>query len=232
MPGVAECNRGSVEMDLREEIEERIRERYGSVPKLARILNMSDQTIYSSLKNSLVGSSLSTVMPIINALELDPLQLLNGRLQSTLAEGRDYVTIPLFESIAANQELAPSPDARNYPVPLSLVQQHPDSFLLNVSEEGMSRVLPKGSYALVRPLQDDAGPIEERALYALCLGEGNAIVRRVKSLENGYLLSPDSVDSTFHPRVIDFADQTAPRVRILGQVVWYTLPLDWNFPLP
>lgn len=217
---------GSNRVDLREEIRELIRERYGSVPKLARTLDMPAQTIYSSLKKSLVGSSLLTVMPIINALELDPMQLLNGRLEKRLVQGHDYVMVPLFERISAEQGAICTSEAASFPVIQTWIRQYPDAFLLRIPDECMSRILPKGCYALVQPTQEIEEP---NAPYVLCIGKGDALVRRVEPLENGYRLNPDSVDPTFRPRIIDFADAECPDIQIIGKVVWYTLPLDWSF---
>lgn len=44
---------------------------------------------------------------------------------------------------------------------------------------------------------------------------------RGRKLNNGFELVPDSYDPTFRPVTIDYNDEAAPPVRILGKVVWW-----------
>ena len=87
----------------------------------------------------------------------------------------------------------------------------------------MNRVLPNGSYALVSPcsIADSTG-----SLYAVTVGENAATVKRVRVLENGLELQPDSDDPTFHPIVFDRADEETPTVSIIGKVVWHCPPME------
>ena len=211
---------GSIEDDL----SALIKEKYGSVPKLAQATGVPAQTIYSVLHSSVTGASVGTVMPIAQALEIDPFALAQGRLESTSADESRTVPVALFKSIAAGQPIEADGEASTYPIPASLHEQYPAAFLLRVSGESMNRVLPNGCYALVDPCKAIDHP---KKIYALAVGDRAATIKRVVPLANGLELRPDSEDPTFRPIVLDFAEEDADTVSVIGRVVWYCIPPDW-----
>ena len=57
----------------------------------------------------------------------------------------------------------------------------------------------------------------------------DATIKRVRKLENGFELSPDSTDPTFRPTIYDYGVDGTDRVTVIGRVVYYVLPYDWEF---
>lgn len=54
-------------------------------------------------------------------------------------------------------------------------------------------------------------------------------LKRVVKLSNGFELTPDSADPTFRPTVYDYNEPGTDPVTIIGRVVFYVLPFDWEF---
>lgn len=52
------------------------------------------------------------------------------------------------------------------------------------------------------------------------VGGHEAIARRVILHDNGMALQPDSDDPTYRPVLVDYADDDAPSVSVVGRVVW------------
>lgn len=198
-------------------------DRYESVPKFAKAVDIPPQTIYSVLHSKIVGASAATFLPIAAALHLDPFQLAEGKLAS-VDEGA-AIPVPLFGSIVAGQPLEPEMADEMFPIPLQVHRRFPRAFLLRIDGESMNCVLPNGCYALVNPCTriETSGQ-----LFALAIGETAATVKRVKLLANGLELQPLSTDPTFRPTVYDYADSEAPSVRVIGRVVWYCMPPTWE----
>lgn len=137
--------------------------------------------------------------------------------------GSSWVNVPLFGSIAAGQaiEMLPTDDA--YAIPRSVHDKHPRAFLLKVVGESMNRCLPNGTYALVDPAAD----VIDGKVYAVCIGSSDATIKRIRRRANGVELAPDSYDPSFISAVFDRASQ-AETVSIIGRVVWYCLPPDFE----
>ncbi|HAM15746.1 MAG TPA: hypothetical protein DCP91_07795 [Eggerthellaceae bacterium] len=211
---------------IEECVKELIDERYGSVPRLAAAIDLPAQTIYSALRNGLKGSSMSTVMPIVEALDIDPGQLVRGNLVMLSGKKIGSVKVPMFGSIAAGLPAEPDVADNMLPIPIELHDKYPDAFLLRVQGESMNNILPNGCFALVDPC---VTVDYSNQPYALSIGMGNAMVKRVRVLDNGFELKPDSSDPTFRSTILDFADPTLEPVTIIGRVVWYCLPAQWDF---
>ena len=109
-------------------------------------------------------------------------------------------------------------------IPTALRERYPNAFLLKVVGESMNRVLPNGSYALVDPTSE---AVEGRA-YAVAVNGYDATIKRVRHLANGIELAPDSTDPTIRPLVFDYADPDAETVTVIGEVVWYVVPYDFE----
>ena len=90
----------------------------------------------------------------------------------------------------------------------------------------MNRVLPNGCLALVDPTLRDH--VVSGNAYAVCVNGHDATIKRVRVLENGVELDPDSTDLTFHPTVYDNTIPDTETVTIIGEVVWYTVPFDFE----
>ncbi len=131
------------------------------------------------------------------------------------------VDIPLFGSIAAGEPLEMLANDELYPLPSSIYHKHPKAFYLKVEGESMNRVLPNESYALIDPALRE---LHEGNVYAVSVDNCTATIKRIHILDDGIALMPDSFDPTFKPAVFNNSSKTAHTLRILGQVVWYTVP--------
>lgn len=206
---------------LEKEIISLIDLRYGSRAGLARKLGMPVQSIYSALGSSITSSAFSTVMPIAEALDLNPFELARGNLVEA-KKSKGSVDVPFFGSIAAGQPIEASEAEDSFPIPASLHESYPNAFMLRVEGTSMNRVLPDGHFALVDPCDtvETSGQ-----LYAVAIGDGAVTIKHVRLLSNGLELCPDSDDPTHHPMLFDYADKTAPEVRVIGRVVWHCPPV-------
>ena len=134
-----------------------------------------------------------------------------------------WVEVPLYGSIAAGKPIEMMQIEDTFTIPRQMRERYPDSFLLRVVGESMNRVLPNGSYALVNPTSE---AIDGKA-YAVAVNGYDATIKRVRHLDNGIELSPDSTDPTIRPMVFDYADPEAETVTVIGEVVWYVVPFDF-----
>lgn len=138
----------------------------------------------------------------------------------------DEYEVPLYESIAAGMPIEMIPVNETFAIPGSLHDRYPKAFLLKVAGESMNRILPNGSYALIDPCEtvdEDGRP------YAVRIDHRDATIKRVHMLAHGVQLIPDSNDPTYHPMVYDDTDPDSDDVAIIGRVVWYCIPYDWQF---
>ena len=134
--------------------------------------------------------------------------------------------IRVFGRIAAGTPIEMEEGDFGFPCPTHLVEKHPKAFYLQVEGESMSRVLPDGCYVLVDPEQRD--PVVNGRVYAVCVNGYDATVKRVRKLANGVELIPDSLDPTYHSMVYDSTVEGTETVTIIGRVVWYTIPYDFE----
>lgn len=141
------------------------------------------------------------------------------------AEDGDFVDVPLYGSIAAGTpiEMIKTDDA--HPIPSEMHRRYPDAFLLKVNGESMNRVLPNGCYALVTPCNDVD---QDRKPYAVCVNGYDATIKRTHKLVNGFELAPDSSDPTYRSKVYDYSEEDTEEITIIGRVVWYCLPYDFE----
>lgn len=121
-------------------------------------------------------------------------------------------------------EMQPVEDV--YPLAAKKYDEYPDAFLLKVEGESMNRILPNGSYALVDPCNDVD---RDNKPYAVCVNGYNATIKRVRKLANGFELAPDSTDPTYKSKVYDYGEPGTETITIIGRVVYYVLPYDWDF---
>lgn len=136
---------------------------------------------------------------------------------------QDWVEVPLYGSIAAGKPIEMLQIEDTFTIPRQMRERYPDSFLLKVCGESMNKILPNGSYALVNPTSE---AIDGKA-YAVAVNGYDATIKRVRHLDNGIELLPDSTDPTIRPMVFDYADPEAETVTVIGEVVWYVVPFDF-----
>lgn len=132
----------------------------------------------------------------------------------------------VYGRIAAGTPIEMDEGDYGFPCPTFVMKKHPKAFYLEVDGESMNKVLPNGCLALVDPTLKDS--IMDDHVYAVCVNGYDATVKRVHPLEHGIELDPDSTDPTFHPMVYDETVEGTETVTIIGEVVWYTVPFDFE----
>ena len=138
----------------------------------------------------------------------------------------NFVDVPLYGSIAAGTPIEMHAVDSSHPVPTKIRERYPDAFLLKVEGDSMNRILPNGCYALVDPRQtaDCNG-----APYAVCVNGYDATIKRVRKLNNGFELVPDSTDPTYLKKTYNYNEPDTETITVIGRVVYYVLPYDWSF---
>ena len=63
----------------------------------------------------------------------------------------------------------------------------------------------------------------------MAVNGNDATIKRVKKLSNGFELVPDSTDPTYKPKVYDYGEDGTEEITVIGRVVWFCVPFDWNF---
>ena len=57
----------------------------------------------------------------------------------------------------------------------------------------------------------------------------DATIKRVRKLNNGFELVPDSNDPTYRPQTFNYNEPGTQTITVIGRVVYYVLPFDWEF---
>lgn len=53
-------------------------------------------------------------------------------------------------------------------------------------------------------------------------------MKRVRKLNNGIALEPDSNDPTYKSQVFDYGDGEREILSVIGRVVWFCVPYDYE----
>ena len=194
-----------------------------SQARLGKEIGSTQQQIarYESGDNDVKSSVL---LKISKALGVTVTYLLG--MDATAEPNTNTVDTPLYGSIAAGTPIEMMPIEDTQPIPAAVHEKHPNAFLLRVEGESMNRVLPNRSYALVDPC--DAIEIDG-APYAVCVNGFDATIKRVRRLNNGFQLVPDSTDPTYETKTYNYNEPGTQSITVIGRVVYYVLPFDWEF---
>lgn len=196
-----------------------------SQQKLAEMIGTTQQQIarYESGNNDVKASVL---IKLSGALDVTLSYLLGMKDADGNQSEDQFVDVPLYGSIAAGTPIEMVEVEDTFPVPMKMREAHPDAFLLKVEGESMNRILPNGCYALVDPCDT----VEENgAPYAVCVNGYDATIKRVRKLNNGFELVPDSNDPTYPVQTFNYNEPGTETVTVIGRVVYYVLPFDWSF---
>lgn len=206
-----------------------IKEKYGSIPKFAEVIDVPPTSIYGALDRGMGNTRTELTDKIYRELNIDwetaNLSDFRGlRLKSQTTTNQ--IDVPLYGSIAAGEpiEMVEVEDYR--PIPVEVNAKYPNAFLLKVDGESMNRILPNGCYALVDPCDE---VLHDGKPYAVCVNGYDATIKRVRKLNNGFELIPDSNDPTYEKATYNFNDPQTDPVTVIGEVVYYVLPYDWGF---
>lgn len=212
--------------NLEDSLKSRIEFHYGSIPKFAKEIGMSPQTIYSVLKSGISGGSVSTVLPILAKLGIDSNWIIKNRLIEVGSCPNEFYDCPIYGSIAAGTPIEMMEVEDTFPVPAKMHDAYPKAFLLKVEGESMNRILPNGCYALVDPCETVEANGDP---YAVCVNGYDATIKRVRKLNNGFELVPDSTDPTYPVQTYNYNEPGTETITVIGRVVYYVLPFDWSF---
>lgn len=196
-----------------------------SQQRLADELGTTQQTVqrYESGARDIKSS---VILQLSETLGVTVSYLLGISDEAPRADASSMQSVPLLGSIAAGTPIEMRAVDNSFPVPARIMEHHPHAFLLRVDGESMNRVLPNGAYALVDPCDE----VESNGKpYAVCVNGYDATIKRVRRLSNGFELAPDSTDPTFRSVVYDYGIEGTETITVIGRVVWYTLPYDWDF---
>ena len=210
---------------LEEDVREMILDRYNSIAAFSRKVDLPSRTIYSALRKGLANTTLTTIVPICEELGIEPLEIVQGRLTCS-PDTPKPVFVPLYGSISAGppDETVPVDDL--FPIPAGLHAAHERAFMLRIKGNSMNKVFPNGYLVLVDPQEID---VISGRIYAVSIGKDEATVKRVRLLDNGLSLDPDSDDPTIRPILLDYGIKGTPKASVIGRVVWCCSPvLDQN----
>ena len=135
-----------------------------------------------------------------------------------------YTSIPLYGKIAAGTPIEMMEVDEHHPVPKPIADKYPKGFLLEVQGESMNKKLPNRSYAFINPTEEAT----DGKIHAVCVNGFDATIKRIRKFENGFELLPESTDPTFRPQLFDYNEPGTDTITIIGQVVYYVLPFDFE----
>lgn len=216
---------------LEDAIRRLIKKNYGSIPKFAAVIDVPENSIYSALSRGMGNTRTELTDKIYRELNIDwdTAKLgddYRGLKLKTAVPNTNMVDVPLYGAIAAGTPIEMTPVENTQPIPVKVHELHPDAFLLKVEGNSMNRVLPNGSYALIDPcktVERDGAP------YAVCVNGYDATIKRVRKLNNGFQLVPDSTDPTYEAKTYNYNEPETQTITVIGRVVYYVLPFDWEF---
>lgn len=213
---------------LEEQIRELIKEKFGSIPKFAKEIEEPQTSIYGALDRGMKNTRTELTDKIYRGLEIDlnSVSLTDFCGLRLISDSNATVEVPLLSRIAAGDPIEMEDYEDAFPIPARVHDRYPDAVLLRVDGESMNRILPNGCYALVDPCTD----VEHDGMpYAVCVNGYDATIKRVRKLNNGFQLVPDSNDPTYSPTTYNFNEPQTDPVTVIGEVVYYVLPYDWGF---
>ena len=190
---------------------------------LAEKMDTTQQTIqrYESGSRDIKSSVLIKLSAVLGVT----ISYLLG-MENTSIPSNDMVEVPLYGAIAAGIPIEMIPVENSQPVPSEVRRRYPSAFLLKVEGDSMNRILPNGCYALVDPCE----AVEHNgAPYAVCVNGYDATIKRVNKLNNGFELAPDSNDPTYSKQVFNYNEPGTQTITVIGEVVYFVLPFDWEF---
>ncbi|MBQ9021798.1 MAG: helix-turn-helix domain-containing protein [Eggerthellaceae bacterium] len=145
---------------------------------------------------------------------------------SDSSEPQGWVPVPLVGRIAAGVPLEMDAIDDYLLIPAPIHARYPGCFCLTVTGNSMDRIMPDGCYAVID--RCDSVDVDNKP-YAVCVNGYDATIKRVRKLERGFELAPDSTDPTFKPKVYDADNPTDDEVTIIGRVVYHVMPFDWEY---
>jgi repressor LexA len=186
--------------------------------QLADALGVTQQSVqyYEYGKRDIKGSLIVRMCDILGCSAAFLLGMDNGDIVEP-SPADCYV--PMVGRIAAGTptEAIEFSDERGWVSP-SVVEKHPNSFLLEVHGDSMNLRYPDGSMVLIDP--DDTN-IKSGKVYAVLVNGCDATLKQVFLAGDTIVLHPLSSNSAHKDRTIDVTDPDAPFFSIVGRAVWF-----------
>ena len=213
---------------LEDSVRKLIDSKYNSVNAFANKFEIPANSVYNALNRGFVNTRTELTDSIFRALDVDwnsvKAEPFTGLKLKGDAPEDGYVEVPLYGSISAGTPIEMIETDESFVVPNSLNEKYPNAFLLKVKGESMNKKIPNGSYALIDPAKE----VINGKVYAVCVNGFEATIKRVRQLNNGFELIPDSTDPTFKTKVYDYGEPETEEITVLGRVVWYCIPFDYE----
>lgn len=130
------------------------------------------------------------------------------------------MAVPLFGSTAAGKPIEMQAYDGSYPISETLYRRYPGAFLLKVEGDSMNRRVPNGAYVLINPTKE----ILDGAVYAICIGDNTATLKRVRIIDSGFELQPDSFNPSLVSQVFTHPSKESETVRVIGRAVAVVMP--------
>ena len=187
---------------------------------LAASVGVSESTV-SRWRNGgkIRGANLATLCSLYDLAEDDILSTHNGLAAKEHGHvGKGFVSVPLYGTVAAGIAIEMLPVDEMKEAPARYVDDDPDAYLVKVKGESMNRQIHDGEFALVSPKYREPNSHD---MFLVTVNGYDATIKKVRKLENGVELVPDSYDPTFRPKIFDFGEMDTPEIKILGKVVWW-----------
>ena len=213
---------------LEDSVRKLIDSKYNSVNAFANKFEIPANSVYNALNRGFVNTRTELTDSIFRALDVDwnsvkAEPFIGLKLKGDSPED-GYVEVPLYGSISAGTPIEMIETSESFVVPNALNEKYPNAFLLKVKGESMNKKIPNGSYALIDPIKE----VINGKVYAVCVNGFEATIKRVRQLNNGFELIPDSTDPTYKAAVYDYGEPGTEEITVLGRVVWYCIPFDYE----
>lgn len=213
---------------LEDSVRKLIDSKYNSVNAFANKFEIPANSVYNALNRGFVNTRTELTDSIFRALDVDwnsvkAEPFIGLKLKGDSPED-GYVEVPLYGSISAGTPIEMIETSESFVVPNALNEKYPNAFLLKVKGESMNKKIPNGSYALIDPIKE----VINGKVYAVCVNGFEATIKRVRQLNNGFELIPDSTDPTYRAAVYDYGEPGTEEITVLGRVVWYCIPFDYE----
>ena len=137
----------------------------------------------------------------------------------------DFIRRPVHFEVAAGTPIWMQETTLELPAPSEILRKHPKAVFVRVDGDSMNRVLPDGCYALI---DTDSTEVPDGTACCVTVNGYSATIKRVHHLSNGYMLAPDSTNPENKPIIYNYDEDGTEEVRIIGEVVWYMVPFDWE----
>jgi len=208
-----------------------IRERYGltqqDLADIAGVTNKAVSAWESGTKEPRMGAieKIAQRFGILKSNIIEENGMENVHLNNRPADPakRNSQCAPLYGSIAAGTPLEMIRVDEYVDIPDYIAERYPLAFLLKVTGDSMSKIVPDGAYALIDPC-DEANNGDVAAVVV----DGNdVILKRFYKLQNTIVLEPDSYVN--YPVQTFDSSKGEVAVKVIGRLVWFMSPFNIKY---